>query len=502
MLMYLLYEENNTNPKMPWSASMNIAIVGGGTRCLYLINFFRTNKFNIFTPTIVAVADINPEAAGLLKARELGLDTTTDYNDFFTRGDIDLFVELTGNLDIYNDILKKKKQQVRAMAHTTAILFWELDNAYKKEYETEHRLSETQSIYEVLMNQFIQEEAMVIDKNYRVIDMNEAMMNKLGLSSEQAIGQYCYKLGHHLDAPCSGENHPCPLNTVYEKNEPCMATHVHLDQEGNELYYAISCYPLSNSEEDGEGIVGVIEILRDITHEIHVQKAQMQQEKLMSIGRLSAGIAHEINNPLTTIMTSAMMLQEELEPDNDMYTELEVISSEAQRCRKIVKSLLDFARQTQPMKKRQKLNPIIEESMYLTKKQAEFNEITVSTDLAKDLPEIYVDKEQIQQMLINLTLNAIEATEPGGSITYSSEYDPASDRAHIHVTDTGSGIAPEDQDKIFDPFFTTRESGTGLGLSITHSIVEQHGGHIEMHSKPGKGTRFTITLPVEGKSKK
>jgi signal transduction histidine kinase len=281
-----------------------------------------------------------------------------------------------------------------------------------------------------------------------------------------------------------------------------MATHVHLDQEGNELYYAISCYPLSNSEEEGEGIVGVIEILRDITHEIHVQKAQMQQEKLMSIGRLSAGIAHEINNPLTTIMTSAMMLQEELEPDNDMYTELEVISSEAQRCRKIVKSLLDFARQTQPMKKRQKLNPIIEESMYLTKKQAEFNEITVSTDLAKDLPEIYVDKEQIQQMLINLTLNAIEATEPGGSITYSSEYDPASDKAHIHVTDTGSGIAPEDQDKIFDPFFTTRESGTGLGLSITHSIVEQHGGNIEMRSKPGKGTCFTITLPVEGKSKK
>jgi PAS domain S-box-containing protein len=479
---------------------MNIAIVGGGNKCLELLNFFENNKFYIFKPRIVAVADTNDKAAGLKRARDLGIDTTSDYNDFFARSDIDLIVELAGDLDIYNDILAKKKTRVRALAHTTAVLFWELENAYKKECETGHRLSTTQGIYEVLMNQFIQEEAMVIDRNYRVIDMNEAMMNKLGLTSEQAIGQYCYKLGHHLEAPCSGENHPCPLNTVYEKNEPCMATHVHLDQEGNELHYAISCYPLAD-EEEGE-IAGVIEILRDITHEIKVQKAYMQQEKLMSIGRLSAGIAHEINNPLTTILTSAMMLQEEIDPDDDMHAELAVISNEAQRCRKIVQSLLDFARQTKPMQKRQPINPIIEESLYLTKKQAEFNEIIVDKDLGGDLPEIYVDKEQIQQMLINLTLNAIEATGPGGSITYSSEYDPAAEQVHIHVTDTGSGIAPEDQYRIFDPFFTTRENGTGLGLSITHSIVEQHGGHIELHSAPGRGTRFTIKLPVGGNPEK
>ncbi|MFW6258727.1 MAG: SpoVR family protein, partial [Halochromatium sp.] len=110
------------------------------------------------------------------------------------------------------------------------------------------------------------------------------------------------------------------------------------------------------------------------------QKAHMQQEKLMSIGRLSAGIAHEINNPLTTIMTSAMMLQEELDPENEIYAELEIISNEAQRCRKIVKSLLDFARQSKPMRKRQDINPIIQECIYLTKKQAEFNEIVINSD--------------------------------------------------------------------------------------------------------------------------
>jgi len=473
---------------------MNIAIVGGGTRCLYLLDFLKNKKFRVFQPNVIAVADIKDDALGLLKAREMGLWVTHDYNEFFEHEEIELIVELTDNLDIYNDILAKKKNHVRALAHTTAILFWELDDAYQKEGETELRLNETQTIYEVLMNQFIREEAMVIDPNYRVIDMNEAMMNKLGLSSEEVIGQYCYKLGHHLDAPCSGENHPCPLSSVYKNNEPCMTTHVHLDTNGNEIYYAISCYPLTNNRE----IIGVIEILRDITQEIQTQKAQMQQEKLMSIGRLSAGIAHEINNPLTTIMTSSMMLQEELDSGSEMHEELEIISNEAQRCRKIVQSLLDFAKQTKPMQKLQDINTIIQESIYLTKKQAEFNNLVISAHLSDDMPQIYVDKEQLQQILINLTLNAIEATDPGGSITFTSQYHAASDSIHLHVSDTGSGISPEYKEKIFDPFFTTREYGTGLGLSISHSLIEQQGGRIELDSKPGKGTRFTIKLPVGG----
>ncbi|MFO7839871.1 MAG: ATP-binding protein [Desulfosalsimonadaceae bacterium] len=479
---------------------MNTAIVGGGTSCLHLLDFLLNRKLTVFKPDIVAVADVRNDAPGILRAKELGISVTSDYKEFLERDDIELIVELTGDMEIYNDILARKKKHVGALDYTTAALFFELDYAYKKEDETENRLTDTQSIYEVLMNQFIEEEAMVIDNNYRVVDMNEAMINKLGLTSEEVIGQFCYKLGHHLDAPCSGENHPCPLASVYEKNEPCMTTHVHLDHNGNEVYYAISCYPLTNSYQQ---VVGVIEILRDITPEIKIQKAHMQQEKLMSIGRLSAGIAHEINNPLTTIMTSSMMLQEEeAEPDSEMYKELEIISSEAQRCRKIVKSLLDFARQTKPMQKLNDLNAIIKESIYLTKKQAEFNEIYIHSNLADELPQIYVDKEQIQQIFINLTLNAIEATNPGGSLTFTSFYDPASEKAVIHVADTGSGIPPEQQDRIFDPFFTTREDGTGLGLSITHSLVEQHGGKIEIDSKPGKGTCFTIHLPAGGPPQK
>lgn len=234
-----------------------------------------------------------------------------------------------------------------------------------------------------------------------------------------------------------------------------------------------------------------------LERDIENQARMMQQEKLMSIGRLSAGVAHEINNPLTTILTSAMLIQEDLDPQDPIYAELDTISKETLRCRKIVQSLLDFARQSTPMKKDANINEIIIESVYLTKKQAEFSNIKLKTILSENLPPVIVDKDQIQQTLINLILNAVEATESGGAITVSTQYRHLDRMNIIKIDDTGRGIPKEHLDKIFDPFFTTRENGTGLGLSITHSIIEQHDGRIIVDSTPGKGTCFTIMLPVK-----
>jgi signal transduction histidine kinase len=135
--------------------------------------------------------------------------------------------------------------------------------------------------------------------------------------------------------------------------------------------------------------------------------------------------------------------------------------------------------------------------MYLTKKQAEFSNVRLEAMLSEDLPPVFVDKDQIQQTMINLILNAIEATETGGAITLGTEYSPSNRICIIQVEDTGCGIPKEHLNSIFDPFFTTRASGTGLGLAITHSIIEQHGGKITVESTPGKGTSFSIMLPVK-----
>ncbi len=279
-------------------------------------------------------------------------------------------------------------------------------------------------------------------------------------------------------------------------------------------------YPLSYIRHDGEILEGslsaaiiydtrgnelaFVSIFVDLKERLDMerklrqtQEQLLQSGKLASIGRLSAGVAHEINNPLTTILTSSMLIQEEIDPDDPMHQELKTISDEALRCRKIVTSLLDFARQTKPKKGLNDLNEVVRESFVLTRKQAAFQDVMVELNLSEELPDFCLDKDQIQQALINLTINAIEATDSGGKIHLTTGFDPNVKMIEISIRDTGIGIPPENMDKIFDPFFTTTEGGTGLGLAVTHGIIEQHGGTITVESTPGQGTSFMIRLPLD-----
>ncbi|MFO8085186.1 MAG: ATP-binding protein [Desulfobacterales bacterium] len=470
---------------------MRIAIIGGGKRCKFLIELIGFHTFQEIHPAIIAVADINTDAPGFVKAWEKGIDVTTDYHDILKRDDIDLIVELTGKMNVYNDIINKKRVRVQAIAHTTALLFWEISRMANVQEKIKQNLQNTAAVCDMIMNELIQEDILIFGLDHKIININDSFLKKLGMKRSEVIGRYCYEITHHQNIPCSGEHHPCPLNKLLETGKPSKATHIHLDRNKNERYFSISCYPLRESGQ----IIGAIEISKDITSDITMQKSLMQQEKMVSIGRLSAGVAHEINNPLTTILTSSMLIQEDISSDSPIYQELEIISREALRCRKIVKSLLDFARQTKQAKKMNNLNDLIKESYFLTRKQAAFGNVNIELDLEDDLPPIHIDADQIEQTLINLILNAIEATGAGGTVTLKSRYLPESDKANVVISDTGIGIAPENLDSIFDPFFTTRENGTGLGLAISLGIIEQHGGTIKVQSVVGEGTQFTIQLP-------
>jgi len=218
-------------------------------------------------------------------------------------------------------------------------------------------------------------------------------------------------------------------------------------------------------------------------------------QQLASVGRLAAGIAHEINNPLTGVLTFAHLLRDAPGRSKKEQEDLDLIIRETTRVREIVRGLLDFARESPMEEQPIDLNEVVEHTLRLVRSQKDYRDIGFIERLHEGPCEIVGDRNQIQQVLLNLVFNACEAMPQGGSVTIVTALAP--DRVLFKVSDTGCGIPPEQQDQVFDPFFTTRPvgQGTGLGLSVTYGIVERHGGSIELESEIGVGTTFTIRLP-------
>ncbi len=231
-----------------------------------------------------------------------------------------------------------------------------------------------------------------------------------------------------------------------------------------------------------------------------LQLATRQQigrsEQLASVGRLAAGVAHEINNPLTGVLAFADMLREKENMDEQDVQDLELIIRETKRVREIVRGLLDFARETPFVQKPIDINELIRQTMRLLGRREAFQNIFLVEDLVDNLPPVNADRNQLQQVLLNLTLNACEAMPDGGTLMVATTL--RSENVVVDVTDTGCGIRPEQIDQIFEPFYTTKPvgKGTGLGLSVSYGILQQHGGNLEVKSELGNGSTFIVTLPA------
>jgi two-component system NtrC family sensor kinase len=223
----------------------------------------------------------------------------------------------------------------------------------------------------------------------------------------------------------------------------------------------------------------------------------MESEKLAIIGQLAANVAHELNNPLVGITTYSHLLLEETPASNNATEFLNKIVIQANRCKEIVRGLLDFARQRKPDKTLINLNNLIDQCLSLLENQALFHNIQIQTNLA-ELPMIIIDPSQVERVFMNIILNAAEAMNGNGTLSITSYYDSAESMVEVQVTDTGQGISEENLEKIFDPFFTTKDvgHGVGLGLAISYGIIREHNGTTTVKSTLGKGTTFTVRLPV------
>ena len=254
--------------------------------------------------------------------------------------------------------------------------------------------------------------------------------------------------------------------------------------------------------ELGDGFKAMAKALHERQLQLKFRTEQQlgKAERLAMIGRLSAGVAHEINNPLGGILLFSSLLLKNAAPDNRDRSSLERICNEAKRCQQIVQGLLDFARPREPKREQIVLENVVDRTLQLVSGQSLFHNIEVVRDYAEPKPEGLADPSQLQQVVLNLVVNAAEAMGGKGSLTLATRSVEDGTAAQIEIADSGCGIAPENLERLFEPFFTTKEvgQGTGLGLSISRSIVESHNGSIWAESEVGAGTRFFIRLPTRG----
>jgi two-component system NtrC family sensor kinase len=236
-------------------------------------------------------------------------------------------------------------------------------------------------------------------------------------------------------------------------------------------------------------MVGVIKRTKEM------ETALARQEKMASLGVLSAGVAHEINNPLGVILGYAGYLEGKLDPADPNLRYIQEIRRESKRCKGIVQDLLSYARTPQPALEETDLNALLEQITDFAANHMDLGHITVARELAPGLPPVLADPDQIRQVAINLLLNAGAAMEKGGTVTVRTAMS-GEGWVDVVVSDKGAGIPPENLERIFEPFFTTKARGTGLGLAITRRIVEQHQGRIMVESEIGRGTTFTVRLPA------
>jgi len=262
--------------------------------------------------------------------------------------------------------------------------------------------------------------------------------------------------------------------------------------EGRDHYFQTVRFPLT---DHSGATIGVCTIARDVTSEKDLNDQLVQAAKLAAVGRLAAGVAHEINNPLTGILAFAEDMMEDLPEEHTHHSDLRVIVRETIRCREIVRNLLDFARLENLVLELHHPNQVIKATLQLVHKLPQFRNISIAKNLSQALPPITCDKQQLQQVVLNLMLNAADAMKGQGRIELITDYDPIEDKCIIAVDDNGPGIPEKLADKVFEPFFSTKGTN-GLGLAVSWGIVERHNGVLETRPSLSGGARFEIILPA------
>jgi signal transduction histidine kinase len=502
------------NP-MPKKRILNLAIVGGGRACRFFLELLKNESFPYLDIRIVGVCDIDPKAEGFRLAREMGIFTTADYRDLFAIENLDSIVELTNNRKVLHELIDQRPKGVGVVEHNIGRLL----RAY---FVTDQRVKslERQLVLEKMSSAILIQHSnaaiVVLNTDFTIAEANEVFLKKVQKTKEQVVGAYCYQVSYGLATPCPNARPElqCPMIETLRTRQSAHVIHERSGSGLDVVYDNIVTYPLIDPKGK---ITRIIEIWRDISEQIESRwdnrykqlkmelKKLIQEDRMISLGKLVAGCVHELNNPIQGLLTFTSLMQSMLNDgplSKDAIEEfkhyLSMMSEELERCGRVTSGLLSFSREKPLEYRTVDLNEIIHSVVTLTGHKMQMQRIALQTELAEAPLMIDGDTNRLQQCLLNLVFNAMEAMPDGGSLRIRSHLNRKKKQVVVEVKDTGQGIAEEHLDQIFNPFFTTKPEGqgTGLGLSITYGVVKVHRGEITVESCPGQGSLFILTFPL------
>jgi len=332
----------------------------------------------------------------------------------------------------------------------------------------------------------------IIDSDYQLIVVNKNRAEQLPtpVSADALSGQICFQALFNRDKPCIG----CRAHETLAQSRVTQREERRSNNRAEISDWEISSYPILN---DQGAVSQVMLFEQNATEKRRLEAILIQSEKLAAVGQLAAGVAHEINNPLTAIIANAQILQRELPAGSDLQESVDLIARAGARAAQVVRNLLDFARKEEYRLRPTDINLTVEHALELVQHELLAHGIQLRLDLDPRLPTLLASPDHLQSVWLNLILNAVDSLDGmPGWISISTH--KKQDELQIAVTDNGKGIPAEHLSRIFEPFYTTKSPGrgTGLGLSVSNRIVKQHGGHILLKSQPGQGSAFIVILPA------
>jgi len=506
------------------NSHINIALVAEDDcpLCIELIDKMSSNSWQREDqPRVVAVSNANPHSPIMVQSQKLGLHAFTDHRDFYhPQYDIDLIIILTPDQTVRQSILQTRPDHIRILSFDVFKLFWE--TITREEAKLRARNVEAETIING-----IQDIIVVITPERKIVDANEAFLNKMGYAHGEVIGRDCRDIFARGNPPCIQDFLACPLNEAVRKKEPIIRELRRINQKGEVRHFEVTFYPIF--ENDGK-ISKFIEISRDVTvrkikEEETTRKLEqmvdqrtrqlkethnklLHQNKMASLGKLSASVVHEINNPIAGILNFVMLIKRITSEEHLAFDEadqfsryLDLMESETRRISRIVSNLLSFSRQGKMEMRALSLRDLVEKTLLLNHNLLKINGIKVVKRINRNLPQVIGSADQLQQVFMNIISNATEAMEnrPAGKLSITTRISKKKDAISIIFKDTGVGIPEYNLSQLFEPFFTTKKKGkgVGLGLSVAYGIIQAHGGTIHVASQEGEQTTFTVELPIQ-----